>query len=376
MRILFLTNNPFPPREGIAHHLAGLAQALKARGHRPFVLARGDRFTSWRQGRFRDLDYGLFPFLPLRPFHHSLARPLLQQWLNRHESEFDLVHVHLPLLPPLRTRLPLAVTVHTPLTADTRAIREPGLLPRAIRLNAKLFSRRYEQWYLDHADLLLAVSSRVADELRCDYRLGGGGARVLPNGVDTRFFSFRPLAGRQPIVLYLGRLGYRKGLERLIDAFSLLQPSSLQLVLVGEGPLRCHLENRVARAGLADRIIFAGFAGPEGVRDWLHRACCLVHPSDYEGFPLVLLEAMACGTPVVTTPIGALADLGPAPPLTVVDADPLSVAEGIARLLEAPGATSIRTARARALVEHRFDWRKIAAQLEDFYAGAEQRWAA
>ena len=367
MRILFVTNVGFPPREGIGGHLAGLAHALRQRGATVEILARGDRILGWQEGVHRNIPYTLYPHPRLKPFHHRLVRPLLDGWLARNTRRFDLVHFHLPLLPPLNTPLPRIVTVHTPMLTDTASVREGRLWPFAMRLNARLFSRGYEQWHLDHADLVLTVSRRVAEELALHYRLGPQQPVVLPNGVDTRFFDFVPLERRAPLLLYVGRLGYRKGLPRLLEAFARLGRRDLDLVLLGEGPLRARLWRRAEELGIAARVLMPGFADRAEVRAWLQRAACLVHPADYEGFPLVLLEAMACGTPVVTTPIGALAELPPRPPLLVAEPDPDAIAEAVARVFATPGLTAVRVAAARALVEQAFDWRVLARRLLDLY---------
>ncbi len=369
MRILFVTNTSFPPREGIGGHIAGLAAALRRRGFTVEILARGRRLLGWESGIREGIPYTLHPHPRLKPFHHRLVRPLLDGWLARNLRRFDLVHFHLPLLPPLHTPLPCAVTVHTPMLTDTAAMREGRIRPFLARTNARLFSRRYEQWYLDRADILLTVSSRVAEELRTHYRLGDRRPFVLPNGVDTRFFGFRPLEGREPVLLYLGRLGYRKGLPRLLEAFARLRRPELRLLLLGDGPLRGPLQRRAVRLGIADRVRFAGFGDRGTVRDWLQRAACLVHAADYEGFPLVLLEAMACGIPIVTTRIGALADLPPRPPLLVAEPEAAAVAAAIDRVFATPGLTALRVAAARALVEREFDWEVVAGRLAGLYGG-------
>ncbi len=367
MRVLFVTNAGFPPREGIGCHLAGLGGALRRRGFTVEILARGRRSLRWESGFHEDLPYTLCPFPRLKPFHHHLARPLLEGWIARNVRRFDLIHFHLPLLPPLDSPLPHVVTVHTPMLTDTAAIREGLLWPPLARLNARLFSRRCEQWHLDRADLLTTVSSRVAEELARHYRLGERRPVVLPNGVDSRFFAFAPLEQREPVILYVGRLGHRKGLPRLLDAFARLRRRDLRLLLLGDGPLRSRLLRRAIALGVADRVRFAGFAGRRTVRDWLRRAACLVHVPDYEGFPLVLLEAMACGTPIVTTPIGALADLPPRPPLFVAEPDAEAVAETVERLFATPGLTALRVAAARALVEREYDWEVVADRLLPLY---------
>lgn len=376
MRIALITNNPFPPREGIGWHLAALAREFRARGHEVRLLARGTAPFRWHRGAWEEKPYTLYPFLPLRPFHHRLARPRIASWLASEAADADLVHVHLPLLPPLEIRVPVAVTVHTPMLADNAAIPESGLRPALMRLNARLFSRRYEQAWLDRADVLFAVSSRVAEELGRHYALRGRQPLVCPNGVDTDWFGFAPLTTRRPFLLFVGRLAWRKGLRRLLQAFALLRSASLRLVLAGEGPLRESLESEATRLGIAERVDLLGFCERPLLRTLLRRTRCLVLPSDYEGFPLVLLEAMAAGAPVVTTPIGALDDLGPEPPLLVARPEPAALAEAIEACLADEAGAAVRAACARALVERCFDWRIVAARVLAGYAGLQRRRAA
>ena len=110
------------------------------------VLARGGAFAPWAETHVGGLRVRHFPHYPLQPFHHALARSELAGWLREGADGADLLHVHLPLLPPLPTDLPVVATFHSPMLHDTGAIAEPGLRPVLIKANARLFSRRYEQW--------------------------------------------------------------------------------------------------------------------------------------------------------------------------------------------------------------------------------------
>jgi glycosyltransferase involved in cell wall biosynthesis len=353
-----------------------VAQRLQARGHAVTVLARGEAFGPWTETTVAGLRVRCYPHYPLQPFHHVLARSELAAWLRAGADGADLLHAHLPLLPPLPTELPVVATFHSPMLHDTRAIPEPGLRPVLIKANARLFSRRYEQGYLDRATCVVAVSRQVAADLAASYRLRGRQPVVIPNGVDTGCFDFAPLAGRGRSVLYVGRLGYRKGLFRLLAAFARLpQEPGLELTLAGEGPLELALRHQAMALGIARRVRFTGFLDVAGVRRELHEAGCFVTPADYETGPLTLLEAMACGTPVVTTATGLAAEMGPPTPLLVSDPAPEALAGAIRVTLAEPMATAARAREARALVVARYGWERVVDRLEAVY-GVRQEQAA
>jgi glycogen(starch) synthase len=375
LRIALLTNAAMPAREGIGRHVTEIGRRLRARGHGVVVLARGQSFAGWRESEADGLLIRHYPFHPIQPLHQVAAGFVLRRWLEAGADGADLIHAHLPLLPPLPTRLPIIATFHSPMLADTAAITEPGLRPRLIRANARLFSRGYEQWHIDHAAAVVAVAPSVARELKAGYRMNGREPMVIENGVDTEAFAFHGEGRREPTLLYVGRLGYRKGLPRLLAAFALLRPihPELRLALVGEGPLDASLRAEAASLGIADRVTFRGHLSPDGVRGQLRRAACLVNPADYESGPLTLLEAMAAGTPVVSTATGLVGAMGPDPPLLVAAADAAALAGAIGAILADPDAALRRARAARGLVERRFGWDRAVDRLCALYDAAARR---
>ena len=89
------------------------------------LVGRGNSLVGWHLRPRRRADPPLSP-LPVPPLHHAVDRIALQAWLDAGAGRADVVHVHLPLFPPLRTARPLVVTFHTPMLADSAAIAEPG----------------------------------------------------------------------------------------------------------------------------------------------------------------------------------------------------------------------------------------------------------
>lgn len=366
MRIALLTNNRLPAREGIARHVVEIATRLARRGHEVTVVAQGEPFGRWVDRTEAGLSCRLYPSRPVRPFHQLLSRGPLNRWLAEVEHRLDVLHVHLPLLPPLRTIARVVATVHSPMLTDTAAIAEPGLRTTLAKLNARFLSVRLEQAWIDRADDLIAVSRGVARELALHYSLGRRRPVVIENGVDTRLIRPDPSIHREPRALYVGRLGWRKGLFRLFDAIALLPPS-IGLDLAGEGPLRAALEQRASRLGIRERVRFLGFLDREQLRARLLTAGCLVNPADYESGPLTVLEAMAAGCPVVSTRTGIVADLGDSAPVALADASAGPLAAAIDRTLSGGREVEGRALAARRLVERHFDWETVVDRLEAVY---------
>jgi glycosyltransferase involved in cell wall biosynthesis len=159
--------------------------------------------------------------------------------------------------------------------------------------------------------------------------------RIIPNPLPRRAWPLGRM--REPIVLGIGRLHRQKGFDLLIDAFAKSGlPRNWRLVLVGEGPERASLAERIAELGLQDRVEMPGEV-PDP-QNWLARAAMFVLSSRYEGFPNVILEAMACGTPVLAfdCPTGPRDILHEGAGMVLPPEDIHALAHGIQRLANDP----------------------------------------
>jgi len=183
------------------------------------------------------------------------------------------------------------------------------------------------------AEGVLCVSRLLADRLR-EVGVDAGKTHRVPNGVDRNLFCPRDrAAARQQkardmglpsqqdgdparIVLFVGHLVEVKGPDILLDAWAGVQrvtnrgegggesPAQPKLLIVGTGNLRKQLENRAVRLGIADSVLFLGRRPHHEIATWMNIADCLCLPSRSEGMPNVVLESLACGTPVVATDLG------------------------------------------------------------------------
>lgn len=202
------------------------------------------------------------------------------------------------------------------------------------------------------ADRVVAVS----EDLR-KIALAAGAApervRTIPNGVDTSLFSPRDRAAARRALgldeksfylLTVGSLSERKGAHLVIDALARLAPRlpGLRYLLVGgggaEGDEREKLRRQAADLGVADRIVFAGPRRRDELPLWYNAADLFVLPSALEGCPNVVIEALACGAPVVATPVGGIPELLADPETGVIlpRRDAFAVASGLAAALARP----------------------------------------
>ncbi len=162
-------------------------------------------------------------------------------------------------------------------------------------------------WLLQsRAHGIVAVSRGVADDLATVAGIGRDRVTPIYNPVISGDFAGRAAGaaphawladGGAPVLVFAGRLTAQKDPALLLDALPLLPDA--RLILLGEGPLLGALQLQADRLDITDRIVFAGFAA--NPLPWIAHAACLVLPSRYEGLGNVLIEALACGTPVVAT---------------------------------------------------------------------------
>lgn len=286
--------------------------------------------------------------------------------VERLVGPLDIVHAPDFVLPPTRARTILTVHDLTfmvrPESADARLRRYlMAAVPRSLR----------------RADYVLVDSQATAADLARLLGVAGPRVRLLYPGIDPRF---RPLsaAAIEPVradlglpsdfLLFVSTLEPRKNVPRLIEAFAQIaadpQYANLQLVLAGRrGWLYDEIFATVGRLGLRERVIFPNFVADEQLPALYNLARAFVYPSLYEGFGFPALEALACGTPVVTANVASLPEVVGAAAIVVDPYDVTAIAQGIRAALQNPAP--LRAAgppQAR-----RFSWVTAGAELIEVY---------
>lgn len=197
---------------------------------------------------------------------------------------------------------------------------------------------------------------------------------IVRCGVDPSQYQLQAVRQQANQLLYVGRLAAEKGLLVLLD--SLQQLRSMQvpvyLTLVGDGDDSDLLQQAVQRLGLTDVVHFAGFANEAGVREHLRRADVFVLPSFAEGVPVSLMEAMACGVPVVSTYVGGINELVEpgVTGLLVPAADATALANALARLLCSPDLRAEFARHGRERVEKQYHLGSQIQQLSSLFEQA------
>lgn len=223
------------------------------------------------------------------------------------------------------------------------------------------------RWVLQRSASVIVISQALAQAAT---QLGRSPDAIIPLGVDTRHFHPVDTTHRDNYIVYVGTLIKRKAPHHLIDAMAQLKAKHprLRLVIVGAGPERNALENQVAMLSLTEQVTFAGAQGPDRVKQWVQRAKLLVLPSTEEGLGVVLLEALACGTPIVASQVGGIPDVvTPEVGLLTPPGDVPALAHAINTLLSDHSRWLQMSRQARQRAETRYDWRRIATQLIDVY---------
>jgi glycosyltransferase involved in cell wall biosynthesis len=162
------------------------------------------------------------------------------------------------------------------------------------------------------SDQVLAPSKVTADELARDYKAQPIG--VLPNVMGPNIQKASPLDGVPPnheILLFVGRLRIRKGVDILLEAYKILRQENqtCRLMIAGDGEHRKALERRISNLEIKSEVVMLGRCSAAQVADLLGQASALVVPSSYEGMPLVILEAMEAGIPVVASRVSGIPEI-------------------------------------------------------------------
>jgi glycosyltransferase involved in cell wall biosynthesis len=360
-------------------------QTLKALSETPsaheFVVLvdRPSSPSVWVPDRFErvEIEVGEAPATAASATGRRRVRDMLAMGRGAARAGLDLIY-----FPATYSFFPVwnvgrvVVTMH-----DTLAFDHPGLVFPTWqgRVSWTLKEHAAAKW----ADRILTVSETSRRDLLRWFRLPGDKVSVVTEG-PSEVFGPRPLGDESDAVLrrysiepgtrfllYVGGLSPHKNLLRLIPAFARGAPDDVRLVIVGDFSDVFHthvpeLRAAVAEQGVGDRVVFTGFVPDDDLVYLDNRAEALVQPSLMEGFGLPPVEAMACGTPVLSSNAGSLPEVVGEAGLFFDPTDIDGMAATIARLFGDPDLRA-RLSRLALVRSAQFNWAKAARMLLDCF---------
>lgn len=369
MKLALVSPYDFAYPGGVTEHVAHLAEQFLARGHDVHIVApssddEAEPISSidapiHRIGRVVSIPAnGSVARITLSLRSYLQAKRLLQ------EEQFDLIHLHEPMMPAL----PLTVLRHSTATnvGTFHAFRNTPLT----YFYGKPILRPFFRKLHGHIAVSSAARDFVGEYFRADYR-------VIPNGIDfprfnTRYPPLEQLADGRPTVLFVGRLEKRKGLKFLLRAWPKVlerQPNA-RLVVVGRGrPLEGYRRFAARQGWSPSDVVFAGYVAAEDLPRYYQSCDVFCAPNTgQESFGIVLLEAMAAGAPIVASDIPGYRDVvsDGEQGLLVEPKNPGAIADAVLRLLANPElrANMRRTGQDNARA---YDWPRVATEVLDYY---------
>ncbi len=190
----------------------------------------------------------------------------------------------------------------------------------AIYYYEKTLLREVVRKRLSEFDHVVVVSNDLKNKILSEYNIESSRVTVIANGIDReKFYRTEKVAalrhcgldGEKRYILSVSRLSREKGLENLLRAFAKMACRETELLIIGDGPLKGELVSLCSDAGISNRVRFLGNIGHSETCHWYNAADVFCLSSLWEGCPNVVIEALACGTPVVATRVGGIPDLVP-----------------------------------------------------------------
>ena len=314
-------------KAGVARHIAGLLSGFEGK---PDIDLRRYAFGGHNRALVPVRDAGWYlAALPAR------AR----------RDRVDVLHCPSQRA-PIRSRVPLVVTIH-----DLAVLRHPETFNRWTRAYSSALLPRVVR----AAERVIAVSEFTRRELVELLRVPDGKVRVIPNAVGPPFGP-EGKAAEGDYILAVGTLEPRKNLDRLVGAFERAGLNGTRLLVTGARGW-----GNVEPAGRS--VQWLGFVPDEELARLYRGARCVAYVSAYEGFGLPVLEAMACGAPVVAASTGAGPEVGGDAAVLVDPLDHEAIAAGLVEAIDRAGELRERgLARARD-----FDWKRVAEATVEVY---------
>lgn len=323
-----------------------------------------------------DMDGLKVWYFPVPAFRRLYWSPGMRAALSKHVKEFDIVHTHSVFLWPTWAAARIAGKCGVPYVLAPRGMLVGELIRRKSAWLKRMWIALIEKKNIRDARLIHFTSEVEAKEAEA-LGLEFGASCTVPNGIEIPVQAATLSAGlpqmdaRLPYLLFVGRINWKKGLDRLIGALPHIRSCDLVIAGNDEESYRPKLERMAKEAGVSERVTFAGPVYGAKKQALMRGACMLVLPSVSENFGNVVLEAMAEACPVaVTHEVGAAELVRECGGGVVLDGDPGKLGLGINAMLSDRDELVRMGKAGQAFVVRRYSWDAVALQMEAAYARA------
>lgn len=309
--------------------------------------------------------YDVHNFKPIvKVFGNSIIPSMLLDLIKK-QSNYDVVHAHSHLF------------FSTNLSAVARQLGSTPLVITNHGLNSQTAPEWFQKLYtvtgarltFAAADKVLCYTEVEKEEL---IKLGIKSEKidVIHNGINTDLFvpSEESYFDKKNL-LWVGRYASGKGLDYLIEAFSIVRKrhSNVTLTLVGKGPEKNHIVNKISDMNLENSVILRDFVPNTEIVNMYQNSSVFVLPSLEEGVPRTILEAMSCGIPVICSRLPQLVDIVDGCGLFVPVKDSQALADNISKVLSNPPLAEEFRKRGRKKVVENFSWKDTVKKTTRLY---------
>jgi len=308
----------------------------------------------------------------------SMFADFSNQW------KFDLFHSQGPCGALMRINRPLVVTLHGSSANEAKEVfRDFVDMPRLAIWNFRAYvfhalavpSTYLPTFFLKRvtrgATKIIAVSRFVKEEAQRIFRAPSKKIEVVYNGAQRKPTALFAENKEGPIILHVGHLGVRKGLPYLICALRLVfeENQHVRAVIIGDGPLRSLCQHMARKLNISHRITFTGIVTEKEKECWYQKADLCVFPSTYDPFPIVALEALAAGKPVVASNVGGLPEViqNNINGLLVPPRNPKEIAQAVGTILSDDKLAGKMAESALQTIKREFNWQHAAQKTLRIY---------
>lgn len=298
----------FPPKcRGIGYRVYDMSKKLVKREHNVCVITRNTG-PNYSFEIIEGIKVYRMPFFRVYPFHLFVHGLFVNRLLARLNC-IDVIHLHTPIVPIIKTHKPMITTVAAPTMTGIKKREMNDWLSIGLKLFSPIFIR-IDKKNLSNSKLVYSISKNTQNELDHYYNQK---SEIVPDGIDFEIFSNsnREKYDNRKTILFVGAFDGIKGIPTLINGLNLVKEHfpDVLLLMIGDGPLMSYIIKLIETLKLQSNVRIIGYVPRDELANYYNLADVFVLPSLHEGLPYVIREAMATGVPVIATDVPGNNDL-------------------------------------------------------------------